>query len=180
MANIHEIRKMNEGTSGNYRPNTNFAALGFSEKSGSINIKSNHARCVRMGARGSPSGCQWLCKDCKLSPEAHAWLMKNREKTQFTTNSFEMKDEDLKRLNIINEKGDYVPYDPKKAELEKLESEPLKILNETQKIKAEPEIIKPAQINIYELPETKDYTKYFIVGGISIAILVIALIWSLR
>lgn len=131
---------------------------------GEIPTKTNDTRCNKkhyiVNPRGNITRYGHKCDKGEMTTLRRQW---NKHNDQYQ-----------KELKDINTKI------AKRDEAEKLATEPLKILNETQKIKPEPEITKPAQINIYELPETKDYTKYFIIGGISIAILVIALIWSLR
>ena len=51
-----------------------------------------------------------LCTDCKISPEADNYL-KSIPRDQRHANYFELSKEKLRELRIINDAGDYVPFD---------------------------------------------------------------------
>ena len=165
---------------------------GLTQPDGLVNIKIPDGSCFRQG-------CQHLCLNCKVSPEAMTWIRKNQPEHLNKTLDFSR--ETLRKLRIINDAGDYVPYDnnwidqfpelkritpfsknyydatPTRSEkefqdeLNKIrDAEPLQILNEVQHIK--PEIIETP---IQEKSFIDKNKNYLIIGGVAITAVILIL-----
>ena len=79
----------------------------FSEGAG-ISIKHSEAKCVK-------GLCQFLCTNCKISPEAQEKIQSKAFSHAGSLKNYELTREELKELNIIDESGNYTPFDSSKT-----------------------------------------------------------------
>ena len=106
-----------------YPSGTNFSALGFSEVDGLTIKDGNNGYCVGGGSANVTPMCQFLCLKCNVPPEASALISKegscNRNCGADGVNKhysggnmyFDIDNERLRELRIINDQNEYVPYD---------------------------------------------------------------------
>jgi hypothetical protein len=97
---------------------------GFTINKG-ISIKKPNGRCKRLGGKGEPTGCEFLCTDCQLSPEQKR-ILNSLSRDQYliyvngepvwdfdyeTWNSPNQAIEILRdKLKIMDNNGNYIPY----------------------------------------------------------------------
>ena len=203
--NYFTLQKINQSSKGQYSRGADLGKAGFISRSigGGITILPKGAGTIRKDFG------QFLCTDCELSPNANEMLSGKYD--PFTNQSMGDPDfghkkisaDTLKKLNVIDEQGNYIPYDPlhpfhMKANFEKqqkeLQDELIKIKEEKsnkeikqikKELASEPlQILNETQHIKKEIIETPIQEKsfidknknYLIIGGVAITALILILV----